>query len=509
MNSRSPARVIMVQGTSSHAGKSIMATALCRIFAQDGFEVAPFKAQNMSLNSYATPDGGEIGRSQAVQAAAAMTAPKVEMNPVLLKPEGDSRSQVVVMGKSLAVASAREYYNLKPDIWNTVTSALDSLRADYDVIVIEGAGSPAEVNLKQHDIVNMRVALHVDAPVLLVGDIDRGGVFAQLVGTMVLLEPEERSLVKGHVINKFRGDPSLLTPGLGFLEERTGAPVAGVIPYFSDIHIPEEDSLGLAANPIGDDETVVDVAVMRLPHIANFDDFDPLRHEPGVRVRYVGRAEEFGSPDLVIIPGSKTTVADLDWLRAQDLAEHIMVARGRGTPVIGVCAGYQMLGKALLDPDGVESSTAESQGLGLLQATTTFARRKSTHQVNGQVVVGRGLLSGCMGAEVSAYEIHMGVTECDEDIFQPFVMKSRSGRRVGLPDGSMDDEGLTLGTYLHGLFHNRAVRRSILECAAGRKGASLPDAAEDIEPSAEYDKLAELVREHLDMDLVYRVAGLS
>ena len=497
----------MVQGTSSHAGKSILATALCRIFAQDGYEVAPFKAQNMSLNSYATPDGGEIGRSQAVQAAAAMTTPQVEMNPVLLKPEGERRSQVVVMGQPMAAASVREYYNLKPAIWETVTSALDRLRSDCDLIVIEGAGSPAEINLKQHDIVNMRVALHADAPVLLVGDIDRGGVFAQLVGTMVLLEPEERALVKGHVINKFRGDPSLLTPGLGFLEERTGAPVAGVIPYFSDIHIPEEDSLGLAPDPMVDDETAVDVAVMRLPHISNFDDFDPLRHEQGVRVRYVGRSLEFGTPDLVVIPGSKTTVADLDWLRTQGLAERILAARRSGTPVIGVCAGYQMLGRSLLDPDGVESSRAEAHGLGLLRASTTFARRKSTHQVKGHVTASLGLLSGCHGAEVTAYEIHMGVTTSEEEL-RPFIKESRSGRSVDLTDGGIDDEGLTLGTYLHGLFHNRAVRRSILEHVAMRKGVTLPDAAEDIDSSAEYDKLAALVRNHVDMELVYRVTGL-
>ena len=499
----------MVQGTSSHAGKSVLATALCRIFAQDGLEVAPFKAQNMSLNSYATPDGGEIGRSQAVQAAAAMTTPKVEMNPVLLKPEGDRRSQVVLMGRPLAVASAREYYDLKPAIWDTVTSALDYLRAEYDVIVIEGAGSPVEVNLKQHDIVNMRVALHAEAPVLLVGDIDRGGVFAQLVGTMVLLEPEERALVKAHVINKFRGDPSLLMPGLRFLEERTGAPVAGVIPYFSDIHIPEEDSLGLPARSLGDDETVVDVAVMLLPHIANFDDFDPLRHELGVHVRYVGWAEEFGSPDLVVIPGSKTTVADLDWLRTQGLAERILDARRSGTPVIGVCAGYQMLGRSLLDPDGVESPKAESYGLGLLQTSTTFETRKSTHQVKGHVVASQGLLSGCGGSEVTAYEIHMGVTTSNGNFTPPFVLETISGRSVHLVDGAIDEDGLTLGTYLHGLFHNRGVRRSILECAARRKGVNLPSAGQEIEPSTEYDKLAVLVRECLDMDLIYRVAGLK
>ena len=508
MSSPGLARVIMVQGTSSHAGKSVLAAALCRIFAQDGLEVAPFKAQNMSLNSYATPDGGEIGRSQAVQAAAAMTAPRVEMNPILLKPEGESRSQVVVMGRPQAVASAREYHDLKPAIWDTVTSALDRLRLEYDVVVIEGAGSPAEINLKQHDIVNMRVALHAGAPVLLVGDIDRGGVFAQLVGTMELLEPEERALIAGHVINKFRGDPSLLTPGLDFLEDRTGVPVAGVIPHFADIHIPEEDSLGLSPETEGGAEPVVDVAVMRLPHIANFDDFDPLRREPAVRVRYVGHGDELGTPDLVVIPGSKTTVADLDWLRERGLAERVVALRGIGTPVIGICAGYQMLGEKLLDPDGVESPRAETQGLGLLQGTTTFLGSKSTHQVTGRVAEGRGLLGDCHGAEVTAYEIHMGVTS-NEAVSLPFTIESRSGQAVDLPDGALDGEGLTLGTYMHGMFHNRAVRRSILGYAARRKGAVLPEAGGDIDQNAEYDKLAALVRAHMDMELVYRVMGLT
>ena len=497
----------MVQGTSSHAGKSILATALCRIFAQDGLQVAPFKAQNMSLNSYATLGGGEIGRSQAVQAAAAMVEPTVEMNPVLLKPEGERRSQVVVLGRPQAVASAREYHELKPSIWQTVTASLDRLRADYDVVVIEGAGSPAEINLKEHDIVNMRVARHADAPVLLIGDIDRGGVFAQLVGTMALLDPEEKALVKGHVINKFRGDPSLLTPGLDLLEGKTGIPVAGVIPYFFDIHVPEEDSLGLVPEVDGGG-AAVDVAIMRLPHIANFDDFDPLRHEAGVRVRYIHGSEEFGSPDLVIIPGSKTTVADLDWLRARGLDERILTARRDGTPVIGICAGYQMLGMDLLDPDGVESPRARAPGLGLLPTSTTFLKNKSTYQVIGHVAEGRGLLEGCRGAEVVAYEIHMGATS-EEGRSQPFSVNARSGRSVASPGGAMDDEGLTLGTYLHGLFHNRAVRRSVLECASERKGVVLPAPGGDIEPSVEYDKLAALVREHLDMDLVYRVTRLA
>jgi adenosylcobyric acid synthase len=508
MTGTEPAKVIMVQGTSSHAGKSILTAALCRILARDGYQVAPFKAQNMSLNSFVTPDGGEIGRSQAVQAAAAMVEPRVEMNPVLLKPEAEARSQVVVLGRPRAVQSAREYHTTKPAIWEEVTAALDSLRAEYDVVVIEGAGSPAEINLKDSDIVNMRVARYARAPVLLVGDIDRGGVFAQLVGTMELLEPEEQTLVKGHVINKFRGDPSLLTSGLDFLEERTGVPVAGVLPWFTDIHVPEEDSLGLPSGSGGEAETVVDVAVMRLPHIANFDDFDPLRHEPGVRVRYVAASEAFGSPDLVVIPGSKTTVDDLQWLRNEGLADRILDARAGGTPVVGICAGYQMLGRELHDPDGVESRRSVTEGLGLLPTSTTFLREKVTHQASGRVSDARGLLGGCAGVELAAYEIHMGVS-LREGPGGPFRIETRSGGSVDSPDGALDEEGLTLGTYLHGLFHNRELRRALLGQVARRKGATLPPPAGEIDPDAEYDKLAALVREHLDMELVYRVMGLE
>ena len=497
----------MVQGTSSHAGKSVIATALCRILAQDGYRVAPFKAQNMALNSYATPDGGEIGRSQAVQAAAALVEPSVEMNPILLKPEADNRSQVVLLGRPRHLTSAREYFRLKPKWWSIVTSSLDRLRAEHDVVVIEGAGSPAEVNLRQYDIVNMRVARHANAPVLLVGDIDRGGIFAQLVGTMVLLEPEERALVCGHVINKFRGDVSLLTSGLDFLHQRTGVPVAGVVPFFKDIHIPEEDSVGLQESGAPGTADEVDVAVMRLPHISNFDDFDPLRHEQGVRMRYVARASEFGTPDLIVIPGSKTTVADLNWLRAQDLADRILSARRRRTPVIGICAGYQMLGTDLLDPHGVESKTESTKGLGLLPTTTAFLQEKATHQVKGRVLGGHGLLRECRGAEVDAYEIHMGVSTAAGPA-SPFHLNLRSRQPVDMPDGALDVDGLTLGTYLHGLFHNRAVRRSILACAGARRGIRPPFADDDLDPNVEYDKLAAFVRQHLDMGLVYRAMGL-
>ena len=508
MGARTQGKVLMVQGTTSHAGKSLMATALCRIFAQDGLRVAPFKAQNMSLNSFVTPDGGEFGRAQAVQAEAARVAPTVEMNPILLKPEGNRKSQVVVMGKPTRVASAREYYEMKLRLWPLVTRALDTLRAQYDVVVIEGAGSPAEINLKEHEIVNMRVARYANAPVIIVGDIDRGGVFASLFGTMALLEPEEQALVKAFVINKFRGDPSLLDSGFEMLRERTGVDVAGVIPWFDDIHIPEEDSLGLDTSQLQQnarDDECLDIAVVRLPRIANFDDFDPLRQEPRARLRYITGSDDIGSPDLIILPGSKTTVADLEWMRETGIADAVTVQRRAGTPVIGICGGYQMLGSRILDPDGVESDVPETQGLGLLPLTTTFAATKTTHQVRGKVAASKGLLSGCDGGIVTGYEIHMGQTYGEGNA--PFRVTERSGSTTDSPDGAIDGEGLTLGTYLHGLFHNHSLRHSLLTNLARHKGISLPEGA-ILDLDAEYDKLAALVRRSVDMGAVYGMVGM-
>ena len=516
MGARTQGKVLMVQGTTSHAGKSLMATALCRIFAQDGLRVAPFKAQNMSLNSFVTPDGGEFGRAQAVQAEAARVAPTVEMNPILLKPEGNRKSQVVVMGKPTRVASAREYYEMKLRLWPLVTRALDTLRAQYDVVVIEGAGSPAEINLKEHEIVNMRVARYANAPVIIVGDIDRGGVFASLVGTMALLEPEEQALVKAFVINKFRGDPSLLDSGFVMLRERTGVDVAGVIPWFDDIHIPEEDSLGLDTSQSqwdARDDECLDIAVMRLPRIANFDDFDPLRQEARVRLRYVSGADEMGAPDLILLPGSKTTVSDLEWMRDSGIADAVIARRRNGTPVIGICGGYQMLGERILDPDGVESTIAETQGLGLLPLTTTFAATKTTHQVRGKVAASKGLLSGCDGGIVTGYEIHMGQTSLAVSgqgaggSVAPFRITERSGSVTNSPDGALDTDGLTLGTYMHGLFHNHSLRHSLLTNLARRKGIALPEGA-ILDLDAEYDKLAALVRRSVDMGAVYGMVGM-
>jgi len=505
-----PAKTLMVQGTASSVGKSIMVTALCRILKQDGWKVVPFKAQNMSLNSFVTRDGGEVGRAQVVQAEAAGVEPTVEMNPILLKPEADNRSQVVVMGKPLGGLIAKDYYSLRERLWPVVTASLERLSAEYDVILIEGAGSPAEVNLKDRDMVNMRVALHCQAPVLLVADIDRGGVFASLVGTLELLEPEERALIRAFVINKFRGDLTLLEPGLKWLEERTKVPVAGVIPYYHDIHIAEEDSVSLERRRAMKQRSdyVLDIAVIGLPHISNFDDFDPLEQEQGVRLRYVESGDELGEPDLIIIPGTKSTMADLMYLKSIGLAQEIAGLAHKGKPVIGICGGYQMLGRVLLDPEHVESADPEAEGLGLLPVTTTFFSSKSTHQIRGTVVIRRGLLQGASGLSLSGYEIHMGQTS-GAQTSAPLRIDERSRKACQDFDGCLSADGNVLGTYLHGLFHNAAFRRSILCELAARKGVAFHATSKVLSKEEQYDRLADLVRGSLNMELTYRALGLK
>ena len=504
----------MVQGTASHVGKSVLVSALCRIFRQDGYRVAPFKAQNMSNNSYVTRDGGEIGRAQAVQAEAAGVEARVEMNPVLLKPEADHIAQVVRMGRPLVSAQVRDYFGLKAQLWESVSASLDALRSEYDIVVIEGAGSPAEINLKATEIVNMRVALYANSPVLLCGDIDRGGVFAALVGTLELLEPQERDIIKGFIINKFRGDASLLTDGLTMLEDRTGVPVAGVVHHYRDIHIPEEDSVALdlpSRSASAGKAAVLDIAVIQLPHISNFDDFDPLAREPGVGLRYVSSAGELGNPDLVILPGSKTTIPDLAWMNAQGLSHAIQELYRAGAAIVGICGGYQMLGQRLYDHDGVESTLPEMEGLALLPLTTVFAGTKETHRVRGEVAEGVGLLKSAAGAPVTGYEIHMGRTT-GEGVALPFRINDRTDVAVTPAtayDGAMDGSGRVLGTYIHGLFHNGRLRRAMLEELARRKGVALPRAAELGAMDAEFDKLADWVRGSLNMDLIYDVTHLD
>ena len=503
-------KVLMVQGTASHVGKSVLVSALCRIFRQDGFRVAPFKAQNMSNNSFVTPDGGEIGRAQAVQAQAAGIEPQVEMNPILLKPEADQRSQVVLLGRPWLTARAMDYYAMKSELWESVKTSLDTLREQFDIVVIEGAGSPAEINLKATEIVNMRVAMYAGAPVLLCGDIDRGGVFASIVGTLELLEPEERDAVRGLVINKFRGDIALLTDGLTWLEERTGKPVVGVVHHFRDIHIPEEDSVALDLPEKSRSDAVLDVAVVQLPHISNFDDFDPLTNEDGVSLRFVTSKEQFGNPDLVILPGTKTTIPDLAWMEDQGLTEAVQEARQRGAALIGICGGYQMMGSQLRDPDHIESSRTEMAGLGFLPITTVFAGSKETHRIDGAVKLGQGLLEGSAGLPVQGYEIHMGRTSGSGSP-APFRIHDRADVPV-LPgtddDGCLDASGWVMGTYIHGLFHNGQLRRGMLQALANRKGVRLPDARVEAGLDLEYDKLADWVRASLDIDLVYEMTGL-
>jgi len=497
------ARTLMIQGTASSVGKSVMVAALCRIFRQDGYRVAPFKAQNMALNSFVTAEGGEIGRAQAVQAEAAGIAPTVDMNPVLLKPATDTGCQVIVLGKVARTISAGDYYRYTPSLLETIEGSLNRLRSAYDIVVIEGAGSPAEINLKDREIVNMRVARISGSPVLLVGDIDRGGVFASLVGTLELLAEDERRYVKGLIINKFRGDLSLLQPGLEFLEKRTGKTVLGVVPYFRDIRIAQEDSVYLDERV---DNTALhgpDIAVIRLPHISNYDDFDPLE-EAGCLIRYVAQRFELGNPHLIILPGTKSTIADLQYLHHSGLASSILLKAKAGTPVVGICGGYQMLGQRILDPQGVESTEAEFSGLGLLDVVTTFAPEKSTRQVRARVLSDLGLLSGTKGQELEGYEIHMGQTESREKLNAFQVFETPQGA-TDYGDGTLNERGTVLGTYLHGLFHNPDFTQAFL--ASLRRRWGLPESKEGVAASKEepYDKLAEVVRRSLNIAAIYKI----
>ena len=499
-----PARVLMVQGTASSVGKSLLVAGLCRLFRQDGVRVAPFKAQNMSNNAAVTPDGGEIGRAQAVQAEAAGLAPTVDMNPILLKPEADNRSQVVLRGRPAFTLRSGEFLTRKLVLWPEVTASLDRLRADHDLVLIEGAGSPAEINLRAGDIVNMRVARYAQAPVLLVGDIDRGGVFAHLYGTVALLEPEERALVRGFVINKFRGDAALLDPGPRMIEERTGVPVLAVVPYLRDLRVADEDAVALEGRTASGG-SALDVAVIKLPHIANFDDIDPLEREPDVCVRYVSSEQELGTPDLVILPGTKTTIPDLIWLHERGIAGALRRHAAGGGPVLGLCGGYQMLGQVVSDPACVESEGGSAEGLGLLLLETELTGEKITHLVSGEVTPGPGLLHGEDTVPLAGYEIHMGRTNARAP--GPVQLSARSGRPCDLVDGAVSEDGWVLGTYVHGFLENDELRARLLGNLAARRDLTFTPAP----PSSreeEYDRLADALRSAFDVSTLYRIAGL-
>lgn len=495
----------MVQGTASHAGKSVLCTALCRIFRQDGLRVAPFKAQNMSLNAYVTPDGGEIGRAQGVQAEAAGVEATVDMNPILLKPKGDGLSQVVLRGRPWGDVRAAAYY--RDDhlayLWRAVEGSLARLLDEFEVVVIEGAGSPAEVNLRGLDLANMRVAALADAPVILVGDIERGGVFASLIGTFELLPESERRKIRGIVINKFRGDAGILAPGIEFLERRTGCPVLGVLPYMADLGVEAEDgvSLGDWRSKTG---TFLDLAVVRLPHIANFTDFDPLCLEPDVSVRYVNHPAALGQPDVLFLPGTKNTTRDLIYLYESGWAEAIRSFANRGGLVVGICGGYQMLGRELRDPLGSESGIDYLPALGLLAVTTVFRPGKTTRRVTGLLLSCPGPLGEVKGEEVSGYEIHAGETQRDPDAPAVFVLHD------GLYDGAINATGTVWGTYLHGLFEADGFRRRWLNVLRRRRGLPLLPVTVSFAAAKEaaFDRLAEIVRRHLKMEVIYAWLGL-
>ncbi|MDR0935051.1 MAG: cobyric acid synthase [Oscillospiraceae bacterium] len=493
------AKAIMVQGTASDAGKSLITAALCRIFARDGYKTAPFKSQNMALNSFITPDGFEIGRAQAVQAEAAMAVPDVRMNPVLLKPTSDSGSQVIVNGKPFRDMPAWDYYEQKLKLRPFVVDAYESLARDYDVIVIEGAGSPAEINLAKDDYVNMGMAKIANAPVLLVGDIDKGGVFASLYGTCAIIEPDERERIKGLIINKFRGDIEILRPGLKMIEDLCHKPVLGVIPY-GNYDIEDEDSVSARVEFAANRRSVIDIAVVRLPRISNFTDFNPLERIPGLTVRYVFEAKDFGKPDLLIIPGSKNTMADLQIIRQNGLEALIKRHAANGGLVLGICGGYQMLGTTISDPDFAEAG-GEIQGLGLLPVDTIFKGDKTTVQVTGSFENITGAFAPLSGTSFEGYEIHMG-----ESVTQsPPLTRVKRGK-TEIPDGAYTEN--IAGTYIHGLFDSAETASALAKLLADRKGVTLENykAIDSREyKETQYDKLANEVREALNMDAVYKI----
>jgi adenosylcobyric acid synthase len=491
---RTPA--LMLQGTCSNAGKSFLTAALCRILLQDGLSVAPFKAQNMSLNSFVTADGGEMGRAQAMQAQAARLPADVRMNPVLLKPASDTGSQIIVMGRPVGNMNVEEYFDYKPAAFSAVMQAYDELAAAHDVIIMEGAGSPAEVNLKRHDIVNMPMARYAGAGVLLVGDIDRGGVFAALLGTMEIFDPWERALVGGVIINRFRGRRSLLDEALAYTEERTGKPVLGVVDFIPGLGLPEEDSVGFK-NGLYDGAPgagkELELALIDLPHIANFTDIEPLLAEPDVCLRVVRTAEDLGTPAAVILPGSKNVAHDLAWLKTTGLAGKITELREKRTPIIGICGGFQMLGRNILDPHGLESGQECSTGLGLLALSTTLARDKTLTRRQGVHLPS--------GRAVHGYEIHHGLSRSTH----PPLLRFTGGESCG----AASEDGLVWGAYLHGIFDDDLFRRWWLDDLRGRLGLAPVGAVVapyDLEPA--FERLAAMVRSQLDMARIYRLLGL-
>jgi adenosylcobyric acid synthase len=502
-------KAVMICGTGSDVGKSVLTAGFCRILRNRGMAVAPFKSQNMALNSAVTPDGGEIGRAQAVQAEACGIAPHTDMNPVLLKPNSDTGSQVIVQGKAVGNMTVQEYNSFKPEAFIRVRESFDRLASRFEFIVIEGAGSIAEINLKAHDIANLRVAVMAGCPVLLVADIDRGGVFAQIVGTLELLEPAERALVKGVIINKFRGDPSLLAPGIDYVEQRTGVPVLGVVPYFKDFKIPEEDSVALQKRGTGTGEQgtgkdKILIGVVKLPRISNYTDFDALEREPDVELRYIETADAVTGLDLLLLPGSKSTTTDLFFMMERELFRAIREFDGF---IAGICGGYQMLGKRVSDPDGVESHIHVAEGLGLLDAETVMRDSKETYQVEALLLpAGQSLAPGC-SKRLTGYEIHMGDTVVGPGSFPFAVITRRSCQDTEVTDGAVSPDGRVFGTYLHGIFDNDDFRRTFLNRIRAKKGLS--EILDTVPQDDPFELLAAHLERHLDLARLLAICGIS
>jgi adenosylcobyric acid synthase len=501
-------RALMIQGTASHAGKSVLTAALgCWLRAQ-GLGVAPFKAQNMSLNSFVTLNGEEIARSQAMQAEALGLEPVADMNPILLKPL-DHGCQVIVRGRGVGVMSIHEYYAYKPQAWHAITSAYDRLAAGYDVIVLEGAGSPVEINLKANDLVNMRMAAHADAAVVLVADIERGGVFAQLVGTWELLEPDERVRVIGFLINKFRGDPSLLESGLAYLQRRTGRPVLGVLPYDSRVQLAEEDSLGLV--PAAEATGEVDIAVLRLPGLSNFTDFAALARVPGLSVRYVSEVSQLYHPDLIVLPGTRTTLRALEWLRTRHFDQILnrLGADSKGPYILGLCGGFQLLGRVIQDPDHVESEDTRAEALGLLDVDTRFKADKALYRVEAKVIDTTSLGHGC---PIAGYEVHQGISRRRDGVKPWLRLRRQPGGEI-IEEGAVSLDTRVYGTYVHGLFDDARFCQTLIATLRRRRG--LPPLTEEDWCSQRrfwrrrYERLADWLAAHCDLRRVASALGLA
>jgi adenosylcobyric acid synthase len=501
------ARTLMVQGTASSVGKSLLVTALCRYYRQLGFSVAPFKALNMALNAHVTEEGFEIARAQAVQAEACGIRPCVEMNPLLLKPESNQRSQVILLGRPSGSRSARELFATGLDVRGAVLDALSTMRARHDLIIIEGAGSPAEINLRARDVANMFTARAADAPVLLAGDIDRGGVFAAFIGTLALLEPEDRARVKGFLVNKFRGDVSLLTPGLDWLRDETGIPVLGVLPHLGGLKIAEEDSLNVDARTgkaSSGARGQITIAVLRLPRISNHDEFQPLEHEADVALAFTTDPAVAIAADLLIVPGTKSTVSDLAWLRGEGFDHVIRLRAQRGMPVLGICGGCQMLGARILDPDHVESFESESPGLGLLPLSTHFRASKNTQRVRARSV-GAGWLFQALDPEIEVpgYFIHAGITQAEGA--PAHLLRDDAG--AWQPTGAVSENGAVVGTMVHGLLEHDGLRHALLDGIRDKRGLGPASHKASWDREAEYDRLAASIAEHCDTRALAALIG--